>query len=271
MDNDSVKYKDYFQMQQKIIFLKSELMKYQNEVKKHEESDYYSLAISLEQENAHLKSALKELSIEHNELKFELEKSKINEQEIQSLSEKQQLKQIEIIEATQKEKEELVLANKQLEESLHTIQNELSVMTQNKQTINDTKTMKAIEDLEHQFHDLNYQLTQQSRIIIETLDQKKLLDVEKLKQYLLQHINEKIDETNTLLMEILKLQKENELLLADYVPPSTLNSQAVSHLKVKLQKILSQSLDFEQQLDTKMRILQDLDQKIKDLSDEISG
>ncbi len=253
-------------MQQNIIFLKSELMKYQNEVKKHEESDYYSLTISLEQENAYLKSAMQELSREHHDLKVQLEKTKKDEQEINNLLEKQQIKQLETIEALQRENEELIIANKHIKESLYTIQTELSTIILNNQKMNETNTMKAIEKLELQFHDFTYQLLQQLHLINETLEQKSIHAVDQL-------INEKTNETKPLIKEILKYQQQQELYLEKIVSNGNSHThfdlETFSHLKVKIQKILSQSLDFEQQLDEKMKILQELDQKISELSDEM--
>ena len=54
MNSEYIKNKDPLQLQQMIIFLKAELAKYKQEVKKYHDSYHYSLAEKLEQENIQL-------------------------------------------------------------------------------------------------------------------------------------------------------------------------------------------------------------------------
>lgn len=54
VDIESVKNKDVLQLRQTIIFLKSEIAKYQNEISTLQSMDYYSMVNSLEQELSQL-------------------------------------------------------------------------------------------------------------------------------------------------------------------------------------------------------------------------
>lgn len=275
VDNDSIKNNDTFQMQQTIIFLKSELMKYQNEVKKHENSDYYSLVINLEQENAHLKSIIKELTLDNKKLTSAFIDKEKEQQENYTLMEKQQLDHLNTIKALQRENQELASANKHLQDDLQTTHNKLTSLFQEKEIKDDSKTVLAIENLQLHIDDYTQEIKQQFRLIYEKIEtlHKNLDEEDQLNQYLLLDNNEKNAKMSALLVENVNLKQQYDAILEQQQLQNNVNtiaySQTLSHLDEKLRSILSESLHFEQQLFTKKRLLQQLEQKINELKNEI--
>jgi len=107
MENDIVKNNDPIQLQQMIVFLRAELAKYKNEVKRLRDSDYYSLVLRFERENIQLTNQKKELSMELLKLKRDFEKATQNYYDHVQTIEKHKKKQISSIEALLKEKKKL--------------------------------------------------------------------------------------------------------------------------------------------------------------------
>ncbi|MER2113064.1 MAG: multidrug ABC transporter ATPase, partial [Solibacillus isronensis] len=118
MDIESVKNKDVLQLQQTIIFLKSEIAKYQNEISTLKSMDYYSMVNSLGQELSQLVNEKKELSLELLMLRKSFEKELSELHENIQLREEQRIKLISSIESLVEKKENLQKENKQLKETI---------------------------------------------------------------------------------------------------------------------------------------------------------
>lgn len=272
VDNESIKNNDFFHMQQTIIFLKAELAKYKNEVTKHRESDYYSLVVKLEEENEYLMNKNKELSTVLLELKKDFEKETKDYNEVMHSQEVQRLKQISSIEALLKDKNDLRTMNQQLAEALKAAQDELTAYKRERYEIREADYKVSIEKLEHKLSDFIQEISTQMYAIVENFERthKEISESDNIKVHLVKEIEEKSDEIEKLLNELSTLKQQSE----DSSSPnskSAKNTHMLAYLDVQVKKVLEQSIDFEEQLDAKIRILNDLDQKLNQLTIDIDG
>ncbi|MGE7109857.1 hypothetical protein [Lysinibacillus sp. NPDC047702] len=247
MENDIVENNDPIQLQKMIVFLRADLAKYKNEVKRLRDSDYYSLVLRFERENVLLTNQKKELSMELLKLKRDFEKAKKNYYDHVQTIEKHKKKQISSIEALLKEKEELRAENKVLKESLKDKQDELL-------------SVNSANGLENKLSDFAKGISQQIQKAIEAIENSRLeqAHADNLNQYLMKEIEEKLDHINrhnstTNLLEERTMMKNDALI----------------HLDAQVNKVLAQSIDFEDQVEHKLRILDDLEQKLNELATEI--
>jgi len=242
VENDIVKNNDPIQLQQMIIFLRAELAKYKNEVKRLRDSDYYSLVLRFERENIKLTNQKKELSMELLKLKRDFEKAAQNYYDHVQTIEKHKKKQISSIEALLKEKEELRAENKLLKETLKNKQDELL-------------SVNSANELENNLSDLTIGISQQIENIIEAIEKSRLeqKEIEEKLSQKLDDINKHNSTTN--LLEERTMMKNDTLI----------------HLDAQVNKVLVQSIDFEEQVEHKLRILDDLEQKLNELAIEIKS
>ncbi|ATP39654.1 hypothetical protein CSE16_06085 [Solibacillus sp. R5-41] len=277
MDNESVNMNDSFQMQQLIIFLKAELAKYKNEVTKHQESDYYSLVVRLDEENSQLQNQNKEFSIEILKLNKEIENKTKNHNEIMYAQEIQRLKQIASIESLLKDKEELRTLNKQLSDELKTAQNELETKIESTNVIRESDLKTAIEKLEQKLFHFTEETGKQMDVVVKNFEKayKESNESNHMKKYLMKENEEKTEEIEKLQNEINSLKQQNENPLRN---ESSLqsgkyakNTHLLGYLDTQMKKMLEQSIDFEEQLDVKLRILNELELKLNQLTEEIEG
>ncbi|MGE7922440.1 hypothetical protein ACQKND_04550 [Viridibacillus arvi] len=262
MDNEIVKNSDPVQLQQMIILLRAELEEYKNEVKRLRDSDYYSLVLRVERENVQLTKQKKELSMELLKQKRDHEKKiKTYYDDIQA-REIQQKKQLSSIEGLLKVVEELRAENKLIKETLKSTKDEfLSVNS-------DANYMTLVDGLENKLNVFTKDISQQMQTIIESFERSSVVQTNS--DNLNEHLAIEIEEKNT---EIEKLSKE----LGDVKKHSfslsgktMINPEVLIHLDSQVKKVLSQSMDFEKQLNYKLRLLDDLDHKLNELSIEIT-
>ena len=72
--------------------------------------------------------------------------------------------------------------------------------------------------------------------------------------------------------EIDKLKKRQKDSISPFAEnANTINSDILSHLDTQVQKVLTQSVHFEAQLDEKLRILDDLEYKLIQLTNDINN
>ncbi|KPN95888.1 hypothetical protein [Lysinibacillus sp. ZYM-1] len=233
MDNDIVKNSDPLQLQQMIIFLRAELAKYKNEVKRLRDSDYYTLVLRLERENIQLTKLRKDLSMELLKLKRDFDKElEAYDEEIQK-RELQRKKQIASIESLLKELNELRAENKLLKDSIE-LSNE------------DTNYQSIIEGLDKRLNDFTTVTGQQMESIVETIE-KSSRDKEEADS-LYQQLVKELETKN---LEIKKLSDE----IKGY-KNQTDNSR--------------QSINLDEQIDDRLRMLDELDQKLNELAFEIN-
>ncbi|MFJ7698310.1 hypothetical protein [Lysinibacillus fusiformis] len=237
MDNEIVKNNDPLQLQQMIIFLRAELAKYKNEVKRLRDSDYYTLVLRLERENIQLTRLRKDLSMELLKLKRDFDKElEAYDEEIQK-REFQRKKQIASIESLLKELNELRAENKLLKDSIDV-------------SIEETSYRSMIEGLEKKLNDFTIVTGGQMGHIIETIEQsyRNKAEADGLYQQL-------VKELETKNLEIEKLTNE----LKGYKNQS-------DNSRVKM----NESINIDEQIDYRLRMLDELDQKLNELAFEIN-
>ncbi|MEQ6354730.1 hypothetical protein ABNX05_08890 [Lysinibacillus sp. M3] len=259
MDNDIVKNNDPIQLQQMIIFLRAELAKYKNEVKRLRDSDYYSLVLRLERENVQLAKQKKELSMELLKLKRDHDRTiKTYFDDIQG-REIQKKKQLSSIEGLLKELEELRAENKLLKETLKFTKDELISMNSDKTTV---------DGLENKLTVFTSDISQQMKSIIEAIERSRLeqTDSDILNKHLAKEIEEKSSEIAKLAEELADVKKQSSSLSGK----TKMDPEFLTRVDAQVNKVLAQSMDFEKQLNHKLRLLEDLDHKLNELTIEIN-
>ncbi len=267
MDNDIVKINDPIQLQQMIIFLRAELAKYKNEVKRLKDSDYYSFVLRLERENVQLTNQKKELSMELLKLKRVYEKEAQAYYESIQAREIQKKKQISSIEALLKEIAELRAENKLLKNTIKVTKDELLSVN------SDAKYKTTIDGLENMLSDFTKDIGQQMETIIDAIERSRLeqLNSNNLNEYLTKEIGEKSSEIEKLSNELVDVKKQDSSLDTNMLSGKTiLNQEVLTSLDTQVNNVLAQAIDFEEQLDQKLRILDHLEQKLKELAIEIN-
>ncbi|MFJ7951062.1 hypothetical protein ACIQZG_05960 [Lysinibacillus sp. NPDC096418] len=277
MDNESLKNDEPLQLQQMNVFLKTELAKYKNEVDKLRNSDYYSLVLRLERENVQLTSKEKELSKELFKLKKEFEKEVNNYTETIQSQEKQREKHISSIDSLLKDRDDLRIKNKQLSEDLKKVQDELEVYKQDRLELWEADYKAFIENLEDMMIVYIQETGKQMHSVVEKFEMthKEISESDNVKKYLVKEIDVKNNEIDKLLKELAYLKEPSEDLIGS--SSTSLkgefanNPQALAYVDAQVNKVLGQSKDFEEQLDAKLRILDDLEQKLNQLTVDIDG
>ncbi|WP_431811711.1 hypothetical protein [Lysinibacillus sp. FW12] len=237
MENDIVKNNDPIQLQQMIIFLRAELAKYKNEVKRLRDSDYYALVLRLERENVQLTRLRKELSMELLKLKRDFDKElQAYDEEIQK-REVQRKKQIASIESLLKEIAELRAENKLLKESQQ-VSNEATI---------DIDYKAIVGGLEKKLNDFTSAAGSHMEKMIEVLEKsyRDKIETDSLHQHLIKELERKNSE-------IERLSNEMEKQTND------------------MNKEMKKSIHIEEQIDYRLRILDELDQKLDELALEIN-
>jgi len=261
VDNQSIKNNDPIQLQQMIIFLRAELAKYKNEISRLRDSDYYSLVLRLERENVQLTKRNKELSMDRMKWKRTVERNAKAYTEELKRKENQRNKHISSIGALLKEIEHLRVDNKRLLQTNKTTNDELLTMKRDLVT----HDKRIIENLENQLSTYTKETNEKMTAILEAIQHKSDNNVH---DYLVKELAERNNEIHNLSVELAKIKRENTALSSE---ENSVNGMALSHIDAKIQKILAQSIDFEEQLDIKLRILDDLEQQLTQLALEISG
>ncbi len=258
VDNDIVKNNDPVQLQQMIIFLRAELAKYKNEVKRLRDSDYYSLILRLERENVQLTKQKKDLSMELLKLKRDHEKKiKTYYEDIQA-REIQKKKQLSSIEGLLKELEELRTENKLVKETLKSTKDEFLAVN------SDANYKTLVDGLENKLNVFTKDISQQMKAIIEAVERSRLehadLDI------LNKHLALQIEGKSTEIEKLSDVKKQSFSLGRKKI----MNPEVLTHLDAQVNKVLAQSMDFEKQLNHKLRLLDDLEHKLNELTIDIT-
>lgn len=241
MDNDIVKNNDPIQLQQMIIFLRAELAKYKNEVKRLRDSDYYALVLRLERENVQLTRHKKELSMELLKLKRDFDKElQAYDEEIQK-REAQRKKQIASIEALLKELAELRAEKKSLMDKFQA----------SKETSTDSNERSIVEGIDKKLSDYTTIASKQMENILETLEKyhREKVESDSLHRHLLSELETKNLDIERLSNEIVALKKQSK-------DGST---------------SMKQGVNIDEQIDFRLRMLDELDEKLNELALEINS
>ncbi|MED3876842.1 hypothetical protein [Lysinibacillus capsici] len=241
MDNDIVKNNDPIQLQQMIIFLRAELAKYKNEVKRLRDSDYYALVLRLERENVQLTRHKKELSMELLKLKRDFDKElQAYDEEIQK-REAQRKKQIASIEELLKELAELRAEKKSLMDKFQA----------SKEASIDSNERSIVEGIDKKLSDYTTIASKQMENILETLEKyhREKVESDSLHRHLLSELETKNLDIERLSNEIVALKKQSK-------DGST---------------SMKQGVNIDEQIDFRLRMLDELDEKLNELALEINS
>ncbi|EAZ86682.1 hypothetical protein AB9L15_22515 [Lysinibacillus fusiformis] len=237
MDNDIVNNNDPLQLQQMIIFLRAELAKYKNEVKRLRDSDYYALVLRLERENIQLTRLRKDLSMELLKLKRDFDKElEAYDEEIQK-RELQRKKQIASIESLLKELNELREENKLLKDNIDI-------------SIEETNYKSMMEELDKRFNDFTIVTGGQMERILETIEQsyRNKVETDSLYEQLVKELEMKNLEIEKLTNEIKGYKNQSDASIVK----------------------MNESINIDEQIDFRLRMLDELDQKLNELAFEIN-
>lgn len=250
LEIDSVKSKDPLQLQQTINFLKSEIAKYQNEISTLQSVDHYSMVNSLEQELNQLINEKKELSVELMMLRKSFEKELSELHENIQLRDEQRIKLISSIESLVEKKENLQKENKQLKE---TIEKTAKIESPAARSEND---IQAVEELDHLLRSFLSSNNKQLISLHETINQQ---------HNLLKEIKDKNDEIHSTLEEMVQVKEPEH----KYSPTTDVQSITRINLENQLKNLFIQATSFETELEEKLRILDEFDDKLLLLAIEI--
>lgn len=264
MSAESIKNNDPIQLKQMIIFLKAELVK--NEHKLHElESGYHNSVIEdLEQENAQLSKEKNELaeklrsvrSIKYVSLTDTMKKPKIEQLPLNT-----QLNDVEqLITEHAEDKDKKYL---HLEQQMTSFQQQL------------TKYTSTFTQMENKLVELIQNSTQQIHNEIESLRavRKKDSQYEEKEQRLLKKIEEQKDFIQNLNQENkkLKAEKVESVEAVQFNENYSLVMELLFQVEEELKAVVVKSEVYEKSLDAKLAIVQALEIKLEQLTDEIKS
>ena len=248
MDREGVRNKDVLQLQQIIISLKSEIVKYQNEISTLKNKDYYSMVNSLEQEISQLNAEKKKLSMELTMMKKKFEQEIVELNNTIQTSENHRIKLISSIEALVGKLESVQNENKLLKKTIEKNKNEAS----NALT---AEYIKSVEKLNQMLSPFIENHNERLTVILETTD-------------LHHHLLKEIKDTNHNIQSHLENISKAELALSKQpFPPDEL--QKSLDLENQLESLLSLATSVETQLDEKLQMLNDLDDALYHLAEDI--
>jgi len=260
-----MKNNDPIQLQQMIIFLKSEVTKYKKQVDLYNNRDHYSLIDKLEQENRQLTNEVDELSKELSVLKNEFGKQANNIRDRLKQHEVDNEKKDTMVETLQMKNAELWMMNRQLVE---TVKKNIYGMVTNQR--GQRKQDRQVSALHSKLAD--YQST------IEQLE-KKLLD---FIQVTGKDIHAKIenlernDQENSQLGIVkhhvlhARLKKTPTLVKQVNSDSSNIPHENLEVLKRRINNMITQSTDYEEDLQAKLLLLNELEQKLDRLALQVN-
>lgn len=284
MEEKNLKINDPLQLQQMIIFLKAEIAKYKDEINKYKESDYYSLAERFEQENIQLTKEKNDLSEQVVKLAEEL-KSRTSNYEKRIRSQQIQIREyISSLDTLQKTKVEL----QEMNEQLTLVMNELNDSLQQQIEFNKTTLGQLENKLVHLIQDSMKLLSSQMKKV--DLTNKELLQSEKVKQHLLNEIEEKNNIISKLEIEVTDLKARNEQLAEDLsvvekslekeraengrlssTATPTIDIETLMELEREINEILEQSLNYKEKMEAKILTIDTLEYKLNELIKEMDS
>jgi hypothetical protein len=285
VNSENLKNNDPLQLQQIIIFLKAELGKYKGEVNKYKESDYYSLAEKFKQENVQLIKEKNELSEQLVKLNEEFERRTSDYEEGIHLHEIQIRKYINSIDTLRKTRTDLGSMNEQFTVVINKLNDSIHRQT----AVNKT----TMGQLEYRLVNLIQEAINLTSSQIEKVDitNKERLHSEKVRQHLLNEIEEKNNTIRKLQLEVTDLKERNEKhnedmpiveknldkknniqadcdILSSSTTP-TIDFETLMQLELQIKEILGQSLNYKEKLEAKLLVMDALELKLDRLTVEI--
>ena len=254
---------DSLQLQQMIIFLKSEIAKYKNEVEQLQQTDYYSLALTLEQENFELKKQQREFSLELLKMKRKLQKEiAAFQMETRTYMEKR-AKLTSSIQRLVTEKDQLKKTNEQLLASLNTMQRKIQLSEKSAYHF----TREYRQTFEQPLLHFIEQATEQLQSLQEQVN-RQYTEVATTKQEILFHINEEGDQIKRLVNELKEAREKQEAIHSQELGIKDISS--LPHIENQMQIIYSKTKLFEKQLEEKLQMLHTFEEQLNQLENEMN-
>ncbi|MCP3029089.1 hypothetical protein [Halobacillus sp. A5] len=268
---------DPIQMQQKLIYFKSELDKYKEKVKDYQDNYHYSQLEALKKENAYLLEQNEEFSVQLNAARGELDRRlKGHDREINSYKENKE-KLINEKTAVQHKNSELFQQQQKLLSELKTLKEELSTnrsrlsQQQNDMAMLQASYVNAQKELEEKNKELSTERIAKTNAVdkLKTLENNWIED----KAYFEENMEALTLENNTLQTKVEQL--EEQLKQAVAVPEESeeliedQDLQFLAQLETQVKDLLGFSSEFEEDEDSKVIFMRVLENKLSELSNEI--
>ncbi|MDI2585751.1 hypothetical protein OR571_01035 [Psychrobacillus sp. NEAU-3TGS] len=284
MNSEDIQSNDTKQLQQTIIYLKAELAKSTERLKKYDETPNYVLIEKLEQEIFQLSNDKNDLSNELYKLQEEMEKQSLDHKERIYLYDMQRKTAMTTINHLEKTATDLRQMNKQLTEVIKVLKDgfttdkyraqkyDKQVSSLHQKIAEYKPTMEQLEyTLVHLVEEANKQVSSK----IEKLDTSfyDYTQSQQDKQQLLNEIEKKNVTIENLQQELLNVKKLNQkqdfqAVTEEHSLPAKAPESFVQ-LEHQIKEVIGKSLDYEEKLDAKLIIINDLEYKLNQLATEI--
>ncbi|WP_404453356.1 hypothetical protein LG329_03405 [Virgibacillus necropolis] len=297
MKSRNIKNNDPIQLQQKIIYFKAELAKYKDKVNKYQ--NIY-LIENLEEQNFQLMNEKEELSHQLNNMNKEIKKQTSEYKERVHLHEIQRKTYVTSIDNLQKTQADLQQMNKHLTEVIKVLKDEIDSVKYNcqkqfsilhKQNQKNIPNIDQIENMLTGFFQESYkQVNSKIEDLDKSINQNTRSNIES--QHLMKEIEHKNKTIEKLQDDILNMKKQNEKYKNDITlleeglsqkndiqtnidsSPSTgtssIDSETLFQLDHQIKELVGQSLDYEEKLDSKLIVINALEDKLDQLTAEIN-
>ncbi|GGA38341.1 hypothetical protein [Psychrobacillus lasiicapitis] len=286
MNSEDIPSNDTKQLQQTIIYLRAELAKSTERLKKYDEAPDYVLIEKLEQEVFQLSNEKNDLSNELYKLQEEMEKQSLNHKDRINLYEMQRKTAMTTINHLEKTATDLRQMNKQLTEVIKVLKDGFTTDKYRTQKYDKqvTSLHQKIAEYKATIEQLEYKLVQ----LLEEANKQISSKIEKLditfhdytqsqneKQQLINEIEQKNVTIENLQQELLNVKELNQKQGFQAVTEEHFLSvkapESFVQLEHQINEVIGKSLDSEEKLDAKLNIINDLEHKLNQLATEIDN
>lgn len=266
MYSDISKLTDTIQLQQKVIYFKAELAKYQMKVKSYENDYHYSQLKKLKEENLQLIDVNNALSLNNVELQMNID-NLIKEQE---LNQKKLYEFKQLLKDSKVKDNQINKLNDKLAEALEQIQQyekALSVLNQEK-----TELLSFTRQLEKKLVEnqtTNIDLT--NKIAFFQEESEKYSSLQRTHEILRQEMKSSQENLNEMFIKFKETNFEgNPTLTEGTSPPTNIDELfLLKQLECQFKELLAQAFEYEEKLDSNIIIINELENKLNDLTSEI--
>lgn len=262
MNPESIKNNDSIQLKQMIIFLRAELSKAEQKVQEYETGYLNSIIENLEQENAKLIKENNDLNQKFRQVQkknFRPFVETMRQSKVEWLPVNKQLYEVEKLIKKSEEAKQKEYAN--LEQQMSALKQQF---TESKSTFEqiENRLISLLQKSMHQVHTEieNLRVINEKQVQFEQKEQRLLKDIEDQK-YLIQILEQEIKDLKA------EQQKSMETVQSD--DQYAFVMELLLHVEEQIKEIEAKSLEYEQNLEAKLAIIQVLEHKLKRLTVEI--
>ncbi|SES30825.1 hypothetical protein [Psychrobacillus sp. OK032] len=301
MNSEDIQSYDTKQLQQTIIYLKAELEKSTDRLKKYDDTPDYVLIEKLEQEIFQLSNEKAVLSDELSQLQEDMVKQAQDYKARINLYDMQRKTSMTTINHLEKAATDLRQMNKQLTEVIKVLKDGFNIdkyrtqkydkqvsslhqkIAEYKPTVEqleynlvhlvedaNKQVYAKIEQLDTTFKDYTQSQNEKQQLMNEI--ERKDITIEKLQQELLnlkEHIEKEQNEKEFNQKRVIQAVTDEDFLSSTSI--STTSPETFVQLEHQIKEVVGKSLDFEEKLDAKLIIINDLEHKLNQLSIEIDN